>query len=295
VLLEQGHRAITLNQLSKDIDKLLGFIAIFNFPMAFDAKQLSSSELELALKQLSVTGVITIAEEGVEVLYMIPHGAARTAAYYRNGLIQFFITSAIGDVAILAVTGEGDAAIAQFHHEALRIRDLLKYEFFFEGSEEFIKVLEREFDARRGDWRSVVQQGPEAIHKMLRAMDLILGHGTLRPFIESYLVFARALSLLGVNDEVQASKLIASSLALGKQRVLQQRIHCEESVSQSYFENAAQIADSRGLFEQTEAAADGRQQLLQELRDVTSNVRFLASISETQRLTERIAKQHEEL
>jgi len=295
VLLEHGHRAITFNQLQVEINRLLGFIALFNFPMTTDAGQLTPEILERSLRQLSITGVISIAEEGVEVLYMIPYNTGRTAAYYRNGLIHFFITSAIADIALLAVTNDGEAAIEAFHQEALRLRDLLKYEFFFEGSDDFLKSLDRELDARVPGWRETIVQGRKAIRFMLRDLKPILGHGTLRPFLESYLIFARALSLIPAEGEVDTKKLIADSLALGKQRVLQHRIHCEESVSQSYFDNAIKIAESRGLFEQSAAAALGRLQWLEELRGIVANVRILASVAEAKRLAEIVERQYEHL
>jgi len=295
VLLEHGHRAITFNQLNTEINRLQEFIALFNFPMTIDVGHLTPEILERSLRQLAVTGVINIAEEGVEVLYMIPYNTGRTAAYYRNGLIHFFITSAIADIALLAVTEEGEAAIEQFHQEALFIRDLLKYEFFFEGSDDFIRSLDRELSARVPTWRDIIIQGKKAIRLMLRELKPIVGHGTLRPFLESYLVFARTLSLIPVGTEVDIRKLIADSLALGKQRVLQQRIHCEESVSQSYFDNAVKIAESRGLLENSQSAVQGRLQWLEELRSIVANVRILASVAEAKRLAEIIDRQHEHL
>ena len=284
VMLAHGHRAITFEELHSEISTLLSFIEQFSIPATEDVTKLDSSALTTSLSQLATTGVVTIAEDGLEVVYMIPHERGRKAAYYRNGLIHFFITSAIGEVALLAVTETGEQAVAQFHAEALKIRDLLKYEFFFEGSEAFIASLEKEFDQRMPTWRTALGEGKEAIQNLLQDMDLLLGHATLRPFMESYWVFARALVMSPEDTPVEAKPLIEKSLSLGKQRVLQQRIHCEESVSGSYFENAVKIAEGRNLLEADEAAIAGRDVLWQELRDINSNIRFLASIMETKRL-----------
>jgi glycerol-3-phosphate O-acyltransferase len=79
-------------------------------------------------------------------------------------------------------------------------------------------------------------------------------------------------------------QLINHALTLGKQRVLQKRIHCEESVSGSYFENAIKIADNQGLLKAGDDAVDGRQRWLEELRETSTNVRFLASMADAKRL-----------
>lgn len=284
VMLAHGHRAITFEELYHELCLLLNHIEQFAIPATDDARKLDRSALTTSLSQLATTGVITIAEDGIEVVYMIPHERGRKAAYYRNGLIHFFINSAIGEVALLAVTATGDKAIAQFHAAALNIRDLLKYEFFFEGSEAFIKSLEQEFDRRMPTWRSALTEGKEAIRQLLQSTDLLLGHATLRPFMEAYWVFARALIMSPQDSAVEPKALIEKSLSLGKQRVLQQRIHCEESVSGSYFENAVKIAEGRNLLIADAAAIAGRDTLWQELRDINSNIRFLASVMETKRL-----------
>lgn len=292
VLLEQGHRALTIAEIERELDDLLAFIRRFDFAMTKNAKNLGKEGIRQALGQLSATGAIQVADEGAETVYLIPHGLARTAAYYRNGLIHFFITSAIGEVAVLAVSETGENALQQFRQEALKIRDLLKYEFFFEGSDEFIEVLENQFSHRFGEqWREIVAQGKTVIVDRLTHTNFLIGHGTLRPFLEAYLLFARCLSSLPTDKPVDAKRLIADSLALGKQVVLQQRIHCEESVSQAYFENALQIAEGRGLLEQTPEAIAGRKTLLLELRRIVGNVQFLASIKEARRLHERLASQ----
>ena len=132
---------------------------------------------------------------------MLPNDAGRTAAYYRNGLIHFFITSAIADLALLAVSATGDEALSQFHNEALRLRDMFKYEFFFEGSSAFIVLLEHELEQRAPNWRDSVKQGAKATRKLLAGITPILGHGTLRPFIEAYLVLACLLYTSDAADE----------------------------------------------------------------------------------------------
>jgi glycerol-3-phosphate O-acyltransferase len=286
VMLEQGHRAISFSQLTHELDRLLRFIAVYNFPMTDLAENITEDVLHKALDQLSATGVIDVTEEGIDVLYMIPHGGARIAAYYRNGLIQFFITNAIGELALMAVKSTGEKALDELRDSALRIRDLLKYEFFFEGSEQFLATMESQFDQRDSNWRDIVRQGPAEIRVQLQAADILVGHGTLRPFIEAYLVFARALFMAPEDEEVDIKALLKQSQAVGQQGVLQQRIHCEESISQSYFENAVKIAQGRDLMRQGAPVGDERLALFNELLELRASCRIMASIVDSRRYGE---------
>jgi glycerol-3-phosphate O-acyltransferase len=164
-------------------------------------------------------------------------------------MIHYPVRSAIAELSLLAVTATGEEALTQFHREALHLRDLLKFEFFFEGREEFIRSLEKELDLRSPEWRNMAARGEAAARELVSSLPVILGHGTLRAFLEAYLLVAEALSLLPHTTAVDSKMLLARSHALGRQRLLQHRIHCEESVSSSYFENAIKIAESRDLLD----------------------------------------------
>ncbi|WP_269619586.1 1-acyl-sn-glycerol-3-phosphate acyltransferase [Zhongshania sp. BJYM1] len=287
VILEHGHKAITFAEMHTDIQELLQLIDKLGFSTTLDVQNLNEIGIRKCLQELGTTGVIDIFNDGIESVYMLPTDAGRTAAYYRNGLIHFFITSAIADLALLAVTETGDEAIAQFHNEALRLRDIFKYEFFFEGSSAFIVLLEHELDIRAPGWKDSVREGYKATRKLVTALEPILGHGTLRPFIEAYLVLARALRMQAVGEISDQKQLINHALTLGKQRVLQKRIHCEESVSGSYFENAIKIAENQDLLKAGDEAVAGRQRWLEELREISANARLLASIADAKRLAVR--------
>lgn len=282
-LLEQGHRAISSNQLQEELEKLLAFIAIYGFAITTELVDMDEERLELALQQLADTGAIEVAKEGIDVLYLVPHGGARIPAYYRNGLIQFFVTSAVGELALMSVRSNGASAIEEFRSEALRIRDLMKYEFFFEGSQPFIKLLEGQFDQRISNWRARVQEGPSSIRAVLAQQPLLLGHGTLRPFIEAYLILCKSLSMIPEDKDVDTKRLVKRAVAVGQQGVLQQRVHCEESVSQAYFENAIKFANGRGILSGSAQKGNRREDLYLEVEILASSCRVLATIADSHR------------
>jgi glycerol-3-phosphate O-acyltransferase len=287
VLLTHGHGALTLKELISELTQLGEWIRRFGLPTTADVAVSEPDVLERSLRSLQDHGAIAAYTEGVEPVYAVAPGAARKAAYYRNGMLHFAVTSAIADLALISVNCVGDDAYEQFREQALKLRDLLKFEFFFEGREEFLQRLEQELELRAAGWRMAVVHGGTAIRELLTGMSVIFGHAALRPFLEAYTILAESLSLWPQDASVDNKALLANSQTLGRQRLLQQRIHCEESVSRSYFENAIQIAGSRGLLETTEIAQAGRQKFLQELTVAVSATHFLSALAGSKRFTAR--------
>ena len=71
-----------------------------------------------------------------------PSGGSRpdkhlVAAFYRNTAIHVFVDRAIGELALLAAADERRRSPSSRREAALRLRELLKFDFFFSGRHEF--------------------------------------------------------------------------------------------------------------------------------------------------------------
>jgi glycerol-3-phosphate O-acyltransferase len=146
--------------------------------------------------------------------------------------------------------------------EALRLRDLLKFEFFFADKADFRAALEAEAALMAPAWGGGELEAGQAA----RALDRLLqGHGgdnapviagplvahhVLRSFVDAQLVAAEVLVALG-DAATTADALVEAALALGKQLVRQRRIHGVESVSRELFSGCASLAANRGLLDGT--------------------------------------------
>jgi glycerol-3-phosphate O-acyltransferase len=204
--------------------------------------------------------------------------------------VHFFVRGAIAEVSLLAVQATGSQGMAEFRQQATLLRELLKFEFAFEEPLEFIQGLEKELDSRMPGWRGAVEQGPAAVHKFVSSLPVIFGYGALRPFLEAYTLVAEALALLSADQPADAKTLMARSMALGRQRLLQRRIRCEESVSSSYFENAIRIAEERGCLQSSQAAVQQRATLLQQLSAAVSKTQVLGSLADSRRVQRYLHK-----
>jgi glycerol-3-phosphate O-acyltransferase len=198
------------------------------------------------------------------------------AAYYRNTVIHFFVTGAIAELALLkAAETEGDRRQA-FWDEAMAIRDLLKYEFFFSEKDIYREEIHQELAYRDPAWEERLDGDPERIRKLLRKLRILRSTWVLRPFMEAYQVVADVLAV--ADEPVDSKTAIDRSLALGKQYRLQNRIAAEESVSKTLFESAYQLAENRGLLD-AERSADEIGGFGDEIRDVLRRIAVIDSLA----------------
>jgi glycerol-3-phosphate O-acyltransferase len=136
------------------------------------------------------------------------------------------------------------------------VRELLKFDFFFAGRDEFADELWRKFAIMTG--RSHDPSAPldtEEAARSLHQSDLLVAHLVLRPFVDAYRVVAEELLNLGAERSVDEQLLLKRCLRLGRQWSLQHRI-TEESVSGEMFSTAVKLARHRDLLDPEGAADD---------------------------------------
>ncbi|HSG89449.1 MAG TPA: 1-acyl-sn-glycerol-3-phosphate acyltransferase [Pseudomonadales bacterium] len=217
------------------------------------------------LEQLHATGIVSYHDEAGERLYGISKDQHLKAAYYRNTIIHYFITDALIELALLQSAGQSEA---QFWEALEKLRDLLKFEFYFRLRNEWIDHAEARLALRFKRWRTVLPKGPEAMREMLADVRPLLAHAVLRSFVDAYSVVARRLGRMGAEPVGDRKALVTECLTLGRQLCLEGRIFSEESVSRALFETALNVADQRGL---TLAGPDTEQKRIaffEELQDL---------------------------
>ena len=169
-----------------------------------------------------------------------------SAAYYRNTVIHYFVNGAIAELALLRAAEEGvtDRA-AEFWEEALRLRDLLKFEFFFAEKESFLAEIRHELSIHDsqmgGDDSRVVRTRSPACFRESGPTARIASYGpSWRP---------TGWWAMPWRDETPPSPstrpaFLNDCLALGKQYSLQRHIKSAESVSKVLFATARQAGEA---------------------------------------------------
>ena len=153
--------------------------------------------------------------------------------------------------------------VGAFWDEIARLRDLLKFEFYFREREEHRREVAAEMTRHDPSWESLLRSGPAAADGLLAGMRPLVSHVVVRPFVEAYRLVADVL----VHDDtlVSDSEVVRRALGLGRQYVAQHRLRSSESVSALLFQTALQLARNRGLLEPGPDLAERRAAFLAEL------------------------------
>jgi glycerol-3-phosphate O-acyltransferase len=305
-LLGIGDRAFTPAEIRAVLDPLLDYVGVRKLPQAGTVDLTAPDGLLPALDALVTTKVVSRFTGGVEPVYAIGENQHLVAAYSRNRIIHFFVTRAITELVLLHLirrpvgpeargmggvppTGAAGAANdsdlgARAWAEALRLRDLLKYEFFFAAKPEFAEDLRAELAILDPDWENKAED-PTAIAAGLAELPLLLGHRILGSFLEAYMVVADRLTAHPAGP-VDEGPFLEECIGVGRQYRLQQRIHSGESISKELFKNALSLAAGRGLLADPgtdpDAAADiarKREAFAAELREVVDHLDSLRRLA----------------
>jgi glycerol-3-phosphate O-acyltransferase len=269
ILLAAGNRALSLKEIGFLTRVGMSLVRRRHLEIAGDPDFRQPETLPATLEQLRSTGIVTFFDEGTERLYAITPDQHLKAAYYRNTAIHHFVLDALVEVALYraagAPEGEREAAVFTLLEE---LRELFLFDFYFPRRQDYTAAVQAVLEERFPSWRDALAGGEDEVVRVLRQSRLLLAHAVLRSFADAYRVVARALAEAGAEAVEDRAGFVSGCLKLGRQMRLQGRLFSEESVSKSLYETALKLAAHRDLLQGGGGAADGRQTLLTELREV---------------------------
>jgi len=278
LLLTTRGRALTLSQLHHTMQDSLDYLERKQTPVTNSALRLRTTEgVRAAADALSNGHPVTRVDSGREPVWRIAPEHEHEAAFYRNSLIHAFLETSIVELA-LAHAGrvpDGDR-VAVFWEQAMRLRTLLKFDFYFADSIAFREHLAEEMAWQDG-WEANVAEGGEAVDSLLHAKRPLMAHAMLRPFFEAYEIVADVLcDAPAVIDEKELTKL---ALGVGAQYAAQGRVRSNESVSALLFATARQVAADQDLLEPADDLRRRRLAFRDELRAILSDMDRIDELS----------------
>jgi glycerol-3-phosphate O-acyltransferase len=284
-MLGSGFRALSVGQVVQALRNILHFVRKRELPTTGEIDLDDAAGVGRALDALVANGVVTRVTEGFEPLYVIGPDQQLAAAYYRNTVVHFFVNPCIIEVALLRAA-EADVAdpLAAFWAETLRLRDLLKFEFFFADKEVFRGELIRELRFYDADWEQRVRGGGDSIRDLVASFRPFSSHRVLRPFAEAYQMVGDLLEREPAGADFDEAAFLERCLRLGRQYHLQRRIHSAASVSQVLFATALRLARNRGCLDPAAAdVAERRRALAEEIRDVVRRTEAIDALAASRR------------
>ena len=280
LLLTTRGTALTLDQLHHTLQDSLDYLERKQTPVTNSVLRLRTADgVRAALDALSNGHPVTCVDGGREPVWRIAPEQEHEAAFYRNTIIDAFLETAIVEMALAyAARADGDRLEA-FWSQAMRLRDLLKFDFYFADSAAFQEHIAEEM-AWNGDWEAHVAAGGEEIDAILRAKRPLIAQAVLRPYIEAYEIVADVLR--DAPAEIDEKELTKKALGVGNQYVAQNRVRSTEAASALLFATARQVVADQHLLEPAADLVERRTAFRDELRDVLRDMDKVEQISREQ-------------
>jgi len=284
-LLGGGERAMTTEEISTELESLLLFMRRRNLPTTGEFDLYDPESAIRALPGLVENGVVAHYTDGPEAVYRIRPEQQLNAAYYRNTVIHFFVTSTIAELALLSASEDERGAPSEvFWSKAMALRDLLKFEFFFVEKEKFRSEMRRELSMHDSRWEERLRAGAEETLVLLRSFRPFNAHRVLRPFLEAYRLVGDLLERQGAEGPADQAKFAAECAGLGRQYLLQQRIRSAASVSQVLIQTALKLANNRGLLAAAPDLAQRRAAFADEIRTTIRHIDAIETLAASRRV-----------
>ena len=281
VLLATRGRALTLRQIHHSLQDSLDYLQRKKTPMTNSALRLHSNEgVRAALDALSNGHPVTRIDGGHEPVWRIAPEQELEAAFYRNSLIHAFLETSIVELALMHASRapEGERVDA-FWAQAMRLRALLKFEFYFADSATFRANIAEELEWIE-DWETKLDAGSDAVETLLRDKRPLMSSAMLRPFFEAYEIVGDVLC--DAPADIGSKELTEAALGVGAQYAAQGIVRSNESVSALLFTTARQVAADQKLLEPSTDLRDRRRTYLDELRAILADMERVHEISREQ-------------
>lgn len=277
-LLGARGRALTLRQVHAAVQGYLDYAARRNLPRAPTAALEDEATVATVLNGLVAQGVAGAHEGGRDAVYGIAPDAHLAAAYYRNCIAHHFLPGAIAELALIAAARQPrERRDAAFGDEALALRGLLEFEFFFRDRDTYLAGLVAETGRLAADWRRHLEAGPDGVQALLERAPTLSSDMLLRPFFEAYGIVADVLVACRDRAAAQDTRLLEACMGLGRQYELQRRLAHPETVSRHLFATGLQLARHRGLLD---AGAETRERRIAFAATLHDVLRRLESVHE---------------
>ncbi len=251
-------------QLAEDCGPLSEFVAHRSIPTT-EALDLSDPErVSAVLDWLAEHGNVSSHEAVGRRVFWLNEDQMVRISYYRNVIVHFFVPRALAEMALTSLLEADQVTAAAVEVELLRLRDLLKFEFFFQEKERFLDDVSSDIEIDVPGWRSSLAS--TGVTGVLSKMGPPVARWAILPFLDAYQI---------VGDELEATRggfnekaFLKACLDRARMYRIEGRLISGESASQVMFKSALALAENRGLLSQDAGVLDRRRAFADEVREV---------------------------
>ncbi|NBX91895.1 MAG: hypothetical protein EB120_04925 [Proteobacteria bacterium] len=213
--------------------------------------------IETFIKRLQADSSLLV-QPGIPVTYSLDPRKRINLTFYKNNSIHCFIIPSITLLSVCRAFAHKKTAISEFEAEvikqALTLRNLFKFEFFFSPTQQFVKEIRDNLiflcDGKDGDLidKDRFQAGMQK--RFFELQDSSLFIRLTRDIVESYLIVLDVLKSEGAGSH-ESKSLLQKAVREGVLRVESNGSFKPECISTQNFTNAFKLMENFGLISQT--------------------------------------------
>ncbi|HLF60552.1 MAG TPA: 1-acyl-sn-glycerol-3-phosphate acyltransferase [Acidimicrobiia bacterium] len=250
-------------QVAEECVSLSEFVTARALPTTEDLDLADAARVTAVLDWLGEHGnVSSHSAVGRRVFWLDEEQMVRIA-YYRNVIVHFFVPRALAEMALTGLVDRDDVTGSEVDDALLRLRDLLKFEFFFQEKQDFLDSISADVELDVPDWRASLTSNGAAW--ILSKMGAQVARWAVMPFLDAYQI---------VGDELEATRgsfneksFLKACLERARMYRIEGRLISGESASQVMFKSALSLADNRGLLTRSGDVDERRRQFAREIRE----------------------------
>ncbi len=230
-------------QLAEDCKELSNFVTARRLPVTEDLDLSDPVRVTAILDWLGEhKNVSSHSAVGRRVFWLDEDQMVRIA-YYRNVIVHFFVTRALGEMALNSVAGSAESTGSDIDEVILRLRDLLKFEFFFQEKQDFLDSISADMEVDVPGWRRSLSSGGAA--EVLSRLGTPIARWAVLPFLDAYQVVGDELE--STHGKFNEKAFLKACLDRARMYRIEGHVISGESASQIMFKSALSLADNRGL------------------------------------------------
>lgn len=273
ILLGSAPRALTREELLREMGSLTRWAREREIRMTSDFEPENESALNELADTMVANGLITRYDGGPERVYAISPEQHGVASYYRNTTIHYFVNKAIIELALMKPGQPSSNPVESFWEEAVRLRDLFKFEFFYTPTAQFQDDVRAELARYDAEWERHLAEEEGYAQRLLGDFFPLVAHATLLHFTEAYRVVADVLALQPEDANLEEKDCVNQALAYGRQAYLQQRISSQAAIGKLLFQNAWKLFHNMKLTEAGDRRrGERRREVSQDFRELAHRI-----------------------
>jgi len=288
-LLSHPSGGLTVDETFEVLEPFTDYVSKRDLPTTTPSLEVTPEHVRQALEELVASKVVSRVDGLEETIYVIEADQHLAAAYYRNTIIHFFVNSSIVEVAVAGMLRDEASGIEELLSRAFAWRALLKFDFFFEGRNEFRDSIIEELLLECPDAVERIERGD--IAGVAEFLAPATSPAVLLPFVEAYRIVAEVLAAADPYEHLDRKIVRSRALKLGLQYAAQGRISTPESLSTELFDSGIALAGNAGLLEDDATREDRLEfvaDVLDALEDLHAVQRMAHPVPTVQQLPEML-------